>query len=246
MNDTILANTGNSSSRWYHFWPLLIAPSSLLTVATASLIAGDLEGLDSALEVAAPWMALATLAIYLVRGIATRNPLYVIMIFAAGTLLLRELHWSDDTWSPLIKKAAPVLVVIVVIWMIAWRDLLRKPFSDDRRLTVWLIAATLSFTLSQLIERRIFRFMPGEGPIHSKLEEVAEMSGHLAMLIGAIVGKWHYYDVNQRVCSIREGFWTGPTGQLWAKLKGRPSKSPEPAGEAFLTDRKNTSQQDEA
>jgi len=201
--------------------PLLIGPAAVAVVAVATLINGAPLDVDAPLDFIAPWVLLAAFALYVVRGIATRNPLYVLMIVAGGVLLLRELHWS-----PAIKVAAPILIVTCLVWILTWRDLLAVPFRNDRRHVVWLIAAAVAYALAQIIERRVFKFIPGEADMHSKIEESVEVAGHLAVLIAALIGNWRYYDLTQRVCSISEGFVIGPTGKLWRRLTGKSDPPP--------------------
>ena len=231
MSESITENA-RGRLRWFHFWPLLLGPATVGLIALASRYYGGIDPnnadlnhirLDTHLDWVAPRLALVTAFLFWVRCMGTRNPLHMVLTVVAGTLLLRELHWSDDNWSPIIKNSAPPILIICGIWAWIWRDLLKRPLAD-RRHAVWVIAAAATFLLAQLIERRVFRFVPGEGPIHSKLEEAVEVAGHVSLLIAALIGKWTYYLPNGRTCSIGEGFWAGPTGRLWARLTGKGPK----------------------
>ena len=214
---------GRQSWRWYHFWPVLIGPLAVAAVVVAKAFYADFDLLDEHLDSIAPWALLVPAAVYWIRCIATRNPLYVILTVVVGTLLLRELHWN-----PAIKIAAYPILVGCGVWILVWRDVLKVAWRD-RRHTVWLVATLATYILAQLIERRVFKFVPGEDAIHSKIEESVEVAGHTALIIASLVGRWAYYDVSQRVCSIREGFWIGPTGQFWARITGKGPKTPPDA-----------------
>ena len=206
--------------KWHHLWPVLIGPVAIIVVIIMRHLRGGAPGdatwyLDGDLELLAPWLAVATAAIYWIRTIATRNPLYVILTVFTGTLLLRELHWN-----PAIKDAAPPLLVICMVWMLIWSDLLKGPLGD-RKHTVWLIAAVSAYVLSQMIERRMFKFLPGEDVIHSKYEESMEVAGHVAFLVAALIGSWLHYGPGGKVTSIREAFWPSPSGRFLAFILRR-------------------------
>ena len=208
--------TDSSTSRpikWYHLWPVLMGPAALAAVVVLSKLRGGPEtydqwSLDADLEALAPWLALATAGVYWIRTIATRNPLYMILMILTGTLLLRELHWD-----PAIKDAAIPMVAVCLVWALIWWDLLRRPLAD-RKHTVWVVAAVVTFALGQIIDRRALKFLPDEGVIHSKYEESVEVAGHTAMLIAAMVGSWLHYGPGGKVISIREAFWPSPCGRF--------------------------------
>ena len=201
--------------KWYHLWPVLMGPAALATVIVLGKLRGGPEtydqwSLDADLESLAPWLALATAALYWIRTIATRNPLYMILMILTGTLLLRELHWS-----PAIKNAAIPMVVACMVWALIWWDLLQHPLAD-RKHTVWMIAAVVTFALGQIIDRRMLKFLPDEEVVHSKYEEGVEVAGHMAMLIAALLGSWLHYGPGGKVTGIREAFWPSPTGRFLA------------------------------
>lgn len=238
MIDTPVHAVSRAPARWRHFWPVLAGPAAVVLVVLASFFYKGFDTLDERLDRAAPWVLLLAAVMYWVRCIVTRNMLYTILTVVVGTLLLRELHWS-----PTIKVAAYPILVVCGVWMLVCRDLLAEPFRD-RRHTVWLIATLATYVLAQLIDRRVFKFVPGEDGIHSKIEEAVELAGHLTLLVSSLVGSWAFYDIKQSVCPLKKGFEISPTGRLWARLKRRSAKRAEPGG-GFLADTDRKDQQDE-
>ncbi len=229
MIDIRLRDVSGAPAQWRHFWPLLMGPTAVVLAVLASFFYKGFATLDTPLDRIAPWVLLVAAGMYWVRAIVTRNFLYTILTVVAGTLLLRELHWS-----PTIKIAAYPMLVVCGVWMLVCRDLLAEPFRD-RRHTIWLIAVVATYVLSQLIERRVFRFIPGESDIHSKIEESVELAGHLALVIASLVGNWDFYEIKQSRCSLRRGFEISPTGQTLAKLKRRSARQ-RATGGGFVTD----------
>ena len=135
-------------------------------------------------EFIAPWILTVTCAFYWVKAIYTRNLTYVIIFSITVALLLRELHW-DHT----IKIVIFPLLGICFLWMIIWKDLVDPPLKNWSH-TIFFISALATYGLGQFIEKRLFRFVPGEDIIHTNLEEVVECAGHMLFLMAAIFGSW--------------------------------------------------------
>ncbi|MDY7011038.1 MAG: hypothetical protein SVV80_09845 [Planctomycetota bacterium] len=190
-------------ARWdkqVNWWLLLIAP---VVLAGATVAANLLEFDSSAssasadwLEIFAPYLAAAGLAIYAVRAIVTRKPLFLMLTFLAAAMFLREIDWKNWTvivWTHLGIYAA---FVIVAACMVIWRKKIAETLRD--RWFISLVAASVwAFILSQLVARRVFKdkawrlaIIPKEDEIHLFLEEVVETAGHLLWIAGAVVGSW--------------------------------------------------------
>lgn len=190
------------------YWPLLLGPLAAAIVVVLgrfewsfdfyipAMVDNDytfvrthweLSRLDARLEEVAPWLILIPTALYWIRAIATRNPLYMILTGMAASLLCREIHFDG------MDKAIYVLGVVVVVWLIAWRDILVDPLKDARHKR-WLIATMATYLLSQIIARRAFKSIPGEAAIHCYLEEGVETAGHLMMIVTSLVGNWRRYN----------------------------------------------------
>ena len=147
----------------------------------------NFDSLPVLLNNISPWMMLIPVAVYWVRSTATRNPLYMVMLMLAASLLCREIHF----WG--MNKAIYVLLIGVLVWFIVWRDVLAGPLTTDPRHTSWLIATVLMYVLCQIVARRWFKFIPGEDHWHSQLEEMCETVAHLMLLITSLVGSWRPY-----------------------------------------------------
>lgn len=183
--------------RRVNWWLLLIGPAAL--AGTAAGYHYGWENLDPTLETVAPFLVAVPTALYLVRAVVTRNPLYMIIAFMAASLLCREIHFTG------MDKAIFVLGGVVVVWAIVWRRRLAGPLTDWRH-TSWVIAALAAYFFSQLIARRVFKYIPilpgeEEDAIHSKLEEAVETVAHLVFIMASLVGNWR-----------RHGGDAGPAG----------------------------------
>ena len=210
-----LPETTKTSSRGWRrtiaWWPLLLGPAAIgiavllgafqweFTFYTLGAIGEEqdeyglitilwnYDRLAPALESIAHWVLLVPAAIYWIRSIHTRNPLYLILTGLAASLLCREIHFTG------MDKAIYPLGVIILVWVAAWRDLIAKPLKD-RRHTIWLVAAVVTYIFAQLADRRVFKFIPNEDQIHSQIEECVETMGHLVLIVASLVGSWRRYN----------------------------------------------------
>lgn len=133
------------------------------------------------LEDASVILPMLAAIIYWLKAIWTRNMTYVVLAALCESLLLRELHWSHE-----IKVAIYPLLAMWLFWGIAWRDLMDHPSVNPRHSRLF-IAALFTFFLAQLVEKKVFKFMPyARTPLHTQYEEIIEFSGHLMLCLAAI------------------------------------------------------------
>jgi len=168
------------------WWSLLLGPAAVAVVVLASRVYPAFDQLDAQLDRIAPFLVICPVAVYAVRVLVTRNPLSMVLWVLSASLFCRELHFAGT------DTGIYVMVAGVVIWAVAWRNLLAESLKD-RRHTIWLLATLSAYLLSQLIARRVFRFVPGEQAIHSKLEEGVETMGHLMLFVTSLSGRWTRY-----------------------------------------------------
>ncbi len=141
-------------------------------------------------EAIAPAILTLAVAVYWGKAIFTRNLSYVVIGTLVGMLLLRELHWRPESDADIsIKDAIFPLLGICFVWMLLWRDIIDKP-SENWRHTIFFVGALACYALGQLVEKRVFRFVPGEQQFHTPMEEVIECISHCLLLTAAVLGSW--------------------------------------------------------
>ncbi len=190
-------NGAESKIRRIDLWLLFIAPA----VLAAATVAANLLRFDSGvytawLEVVAPYLAATGMAIYAVRAIVTRNPLFLMLTVLATAMLLREIDWTHMGMIFWTHLGIYTAFVVVAAWMVLWRKKITEPLKNYRY-TSLLIAAVWTFFFSQLVARRVFKaeawrlaIIPNEDEIHLFLEEAVETAGHILWIAGAVVGSW--------------------------------------------------------
>jgi hypothetical protein len=191
----------SSQLRWdkqINWWLLLIAPIVLAaaTIAANMLGFGRSESSKSAdwLEIFAPYLAATGMAIYAVRAVVTKKPLFLMLTFLAMAMLLREIDWTNWTVIVWTHRGIYTAFVVVAACMVIWRKKIADTLKD--RWYVSLVVASIwAFILSQLVARGVFdekrlAVIPNEEEIHLFLEEAVETAGHILWIAGAVVGSW--------------------------------------------------------
>ncbi len=247
-----LQTSANARWKWYHFWPVALPVVLYLAVYLASLFNANVFEwffrMDEKAQIDdfAPYVLLLPAILYWVRCMVTRNPLYTIMMVAATTLMLRELHWD-----PAIKIAAYPVLIGCFVWMVIWSDALSVPFNRDRKHTVMLVATLIAYLVAQFAEKRIIKFeleadidkfrdgvdaalaqavaLKEQGlgqairvvddQLHSKFEELTEMFANVMLAIASLIGSWKYCDAEQKFIPLSDAFATSPSKKLLDALK---------------------------
>ena len=195
--------------RWdkqINWWLLLIAPA----VLAAATIAANLLGFGRSesgkcadwLEIFAPYMAATGLAIYAIRALVTKKPLFLMLTVLAVAMLLREIEWEhlgmvvwmSDGMIICTHLGIYIAFVVVAVWMVLWRDKIADTLKDRWYVSL-VVASVWAFVLSQLLARGVFdekrlAIIPNEDEIHLFLEEAVETAGHVLWITGAVVGSW--------------------------------------------------------
>ena len=130
------------------------------------------------LERAAIWLMVMAFVVWLNAALRARTALHVIMTALAFVFLCREIHFAGTS------TGVYVGVVAVGVWAFAWRERLREPL-DRGQVWPWLTATAWTYVLSQLVARRVFRFLPMEDPLHVPLEETVETVAHTMLVVTA-------------------------------------------------------------
>ena len=135
---------------------------------------------------AVPLTALAAL-VFLVRAAVARSRLCLLAGVQAAVFCCREIHFTGTHRGVYVATAA------VGVWALAWawryRDRLR-PEAVDWRQVSFLAAAVSAYALAIIIQKRVFKGIPGEQTLHVPLEEATEMMAHILLVLGAMVGRW--------------------------------------------------------
>lgn len=107
----------------------------------------------------------------------SRNLAHALLLVVATSFLIREIHFPGS--DALLYVGLAGFGVLAFLWRRRLPEAL-----DQGQLWPWSTSTAWVYLLSQLIARRVFRFLPEEELLHVPLEEVVENVAH-AMLIVA-------------------------------------------------------------
>ncbi|MFP4139788.1 MAG: hypothetical protein ACOCZU_06560 [Planctomycetota bacterium] len=169
--------------RWLIALPLLLGIAAVTALAVQSN-----DAISVPLEAAAPFILAAAVLAHAARSAVSRSLLSVVLACTSAVFILRELHdlpelrWMDKAIYVFLTAAA-----LVIAWK--HRRISRELRADPLKAS--LFGFTLvAYMVALLIDRRVFKFIPGEQSIHTVLEESAETIAHLSLLAVGLAGRW--------------------------------------------------------
>lgn len=168
---------------------------SLLALAPAAfLILARSAGWD------APWKEARTLyedpsiivlgltaLLWGVRAALARSGLLLLIAVQAAIFCCREINF--DLAHKYVYWATGLVVILVAAWFCRNGRRLDPDRISWAQVSVF-VAAVAAYAVAMLIQRRAFRFIPGEDAMHIGLEEASELGAHLIFLAAALVGPW--------------------------------------------------------
>lgn len=197
MADKSYRKTPHPLRRVSIYLPMLAGPlaicAAIIYCKTAGTGPDEAQALHiwtATCEKYAPLVLTLAVAVYWGKAIFTRNLTYVVLGVLVGVLLLRELHWRPEFEDAIsIKDAVFPLLGICFFWMLMWRDIIDKP-TENWLHTIFFIGAIVTYALGQMVEKRLFKFIPNEQTIHTQIEEAVECAGHCMIFLAALLGSW--------------------------------------------------------
>lgn len=181
MVSTLARDGRKGGTQWWRFWPLLLPPLAVASVyvlhATGGQAVLNKRGLEWAALVILPLAAVA----FGYRAARRRDHLSTLLCSLALVFFLREWHFSGTS------VGVYVALGVLGVWTWAWRVPVGQTLSQHPRLLLWLFATTWAYLASQLIARRVFRFLPDEDILHVEMEEWAEVLAHVMLAVIALV-----------------------------------------------------------
>jgi hypothetical protein len=136
-------------------------------------------------EIAAVVLTGVALLCQSARWYTGRNPVHKWLAFLALAFLCREIHFEGT------GEGVYVALGILLVWGWLSRERLLEGAAVGR-LGQWVLATGWTYLLSQLIARRVFRYihLPDEQGMHVMLEEVVENVAHILLIITAFADRF--------------------------------------------------------
>jgi len=119
---------------------------------------------------------------FAVQSIKYRQEFQFFMLALSAAFFCREWHFYGTS------NGIYVALGLLAVWAFMRKDQLGSFFSGNA-VEVWAWTAFTCYLLSQLIARRVFRYvhLPSEEQMHIYLEESVETMAHIVMIITCII-----------------------------------------------------------
>ena len=166
-------------------WPFLMGPAAMTLVYVAHLTGAD----DMVSRKTNENLALILLSIPLVcfftQFLFYRKQFFFFMAALTVAFFCREWHFAGTS------KGIYIALALLGVWGFMQKDKLFETIGNGRY-KIWLFATFATYLLSQLIARRVFRYvcLPMEDQLHILLEETVETSAHLMLMPPSKVRHW--------------------------------------------------------
>jgi hypothetical protein len=172
------ATDGNPLRLYGQWWPLLLGPIAMLLVYVARLTHQEQIVSRHSNESIALILLSIPLAGFLIQAFLFRSGFHLFMASMCAAFFCREWHFPGTS------KGIYIALTLLAFWAVRRKQTFVKIIGNGR-FKIWLIATFWTYLLSQLIARRVFRYvyLPREAELHIFLEETVETIAHLMMIV---------------------------------------------------------------
>ena len=160
-----------------HYWSLLV-PLAVTSVLWILIAAGGYTYGRKELEAAAIVVSCLFMLASAARYLITRHKFFLWSTGLMGLIMCREIHFEGT--DPGIYLGLLLLFGIALLKYDTLKDYLDNPLVINL-----LLIGIFTYVLSQTIDQRWWKGIPGEKIVHVPLEETLEVLGHC--IIGAAV-----------------------------------------------------------
>ena len=164
--------------RYGQWWPMLLGPTGMFAVYVGQYFHQEYIFSRGSNESVALILLGIALINFLLQTCLFRSNFYLFMVCLSGAFFCREWHFSGTS------TGIYVALVFLGFWAVKQKTRFEKVVGNGR-FRIWLIATMVTYLLSQLIARRVFRYicLPQEAQLHIYLEETVETLAHIMLIL---------------------------------------------------------------
>ena len=164
-----------------HFdYRFLLVPPAITVFLWIAMANGIFRPAKEPLEIAAVAVSGILMLVAAVRFILSRQAFFLWSTALFLLILCREIHF-DGT-----DEAIYVGLVILLVVIVYQYDRF-KPYLANTWVINLLVAGFFTYFLSQTVDQRWWRIIPGEDLVNVSLEETLEMIGHVMIGFAAVL-----------------------------------------------------------
>jgi len=182
MDSEFKCQNDNGKKCLCRWWPLVLGPAAMIWVYIAQATGmGGLVSRGTNENMALVLVGISILG-FGIQSIKYRREYMYFMLTLCAAFFCREWHFYGTS------NGIYVALGLLSIWAFMRKDQLGSFFSGNA-VEVWSWTAFSCYLLSQLIARRVFRYvhLPSEEEMHIFLEESVETMAHIVMIVTCIV-----------------------------------------------------------
>ena len=174
----------NKQTTYIKWWPLLLGPATMIWVYIAHWAHHENFVSRKTNEEIALLLLTISFVNFFLQAILFRSNFSLFMASLSAAFFCREWHFPGTS------SGIYIVLALLAVWAIKKKDVFINIIGNNL-FKIWFIATFSTYLLSQLIARRVFRYiyLPQEDLLHIFLEETVETTAHF-MLIGISLALW--------------------------------------------------------
>ena len=136
------------------------------------------------LEIAAVVVSALLMLIAAVRYLISRQPFFLWSSVLFLLIMCREIHFAGTD--------AAIFIGLAILWaMLLYKYEKFEAYAASPWVINLLVTGFFTYFLSQTIDQRWWRMIPGEDIVHVPLEETLELLGHILIGLAAVLCRGH-------------------------------------------------------
>ena len=166
----------SAQQQYVKWWPIVLGPVAMILVYSMKMIGWqDIVSRGSNEKIALVLVGICV-AGFGVQAIKFRTEFHLFMLVLCAIFFCREWHFAGTS------KGVYIALTILALWVVKRKDKLESIM--DSRLKIWMWSTFGTYLLSQLIARRVFKYLclPAEDQLHIFFEETVETTAHIMMI----------------------------------------------------------------
>jgi hypothetical protein len=167
--------------QYLQWWPMLLGPLAMVLVYIATMTGREsMVSRGSNEDIAMILLGICVIG-FAAQAVKFRTEFSLFMLVLCVAFFCREWHFPGT------HKGIYVALGLLAYWGISRKD--RFAITKQQPLNIWLWSTFATYLLSQLIARRVFRYvyLPREDQLHIVLEETVETTAHIAMIVTCLI-----------------------------------------------------------
>ena len=171
----------NKHTTYIKWWPLLFGPAAMIWVYIAYWTHHENLVSRKTNEEIALFLLTISFINFFLQAVLLRSNFSLFMASLSAAFFCREWHFPGTS------SGIYIALALLAVWAVKKKDEFINIIGNNL-FKIWFIATFSTYLLSQLIARRVFRYvyLPQEDLLHIFLEETVETTAHLMLIVTSL------------------------------------------------------------